>query len=113
MIVAFAYFYTSITFNPNEVSENIKKQGGAVPGIRPGRPTADYFNSILKSLVFIGAIGLLIVCTIPMIIQGVFSMASLSFGGTSMIIVVGVVLETIQQVESQMLVRNYKGFLNN
>lgn len=113
MIIGFAYFYTSITFNPNEVSENIKKQGGAVPGIRPGKPTADYFNSILKHLVFIGAIGLLIVCTVPMLVSGIFGISSLSFGGTSMIIVVGVVLETIQQVESQMLVRNYRGFLNN
>lgn len=113
MIIGFAYFYTSITFNPNEVSENIKKQGGSVPGVRPGKPTADYFTGILNYLVFIGAIGLLIVCTVPLLCSGLTGIGSLSFGGTSIIIVVGVVLETLQQIESQMLVRNYKGFLNS
>ncbi len=113
MIIGFAYFYTSITFNPNEVSENIKKQGGSVPGIRPGKPTAEYFTKILNYLVFIGAIGLTIVCTVPLLCSGLSGIQSLSFGGTSIIIVVGVVLETLQQIESQMLVRNYKGFLNN
>lgn len=113
MVIGFAYFYTSITFNPNEVSENIKKQGGSIPGIRPGKPTADYLTKILNYLVFIGAVGLTIVCTIPLLCSGLSGISSLSFGGTSIIIVVGVVLETIQQIESQMLVRNYKGFLNN
>jgi preprotein translocase subunit SecY len=113
MIIGFAYFYTSITFNPNEVSENIKKQGGSIPGIRPGKPTAEYFTKILNSLVFIGAIGLTIVCTVPLLCAGLSGIQSLSFGGTSIIIVVGVILETLQQIESQMLVRNYKGFLNN
>jgi len=113
MIIGFAYFYTSITFNPNEVSENIKKQGGSVPGIRPGKPTAEYFTGILKYLVFIGAVGLIIVCSVPLVISGIAGIGSLSFGGTSIIIVVGVILETLQQIESQMLVRNYKGFLNS
>ena len=111
MIVFFAYFYTSITFNPIEVSDNMKKQGGFIPGIRPGKPTQDYLEKILNYIIFIGAIGLLIVCTIPIVFNGAFG-ASVSFGGTSIIIIVGVVLETLKQIESQMLVRNYRGFLS-
>lgn len=110
LIVFFAYFYTQITFNPAEVSNNIKKQGGFVPGIRPGKPTEEYFKRVLKYLIFIGAVGLIIVAVIPMIISGVFN-ASLSFAGTSMIIVVGVILETAKKLESMLLVRNYTGFL--
>lgn len=111
MIVFFAYFYTSITFNPIEVADNMKKQGGFIPGIRPGKPTQDYLGKILNYIIFIGAIGLLIVCTIPIVFNGAFG-ASVSFGGTSIIIIVGVVLETLKQIESQMLVRNYRGFLS-
>ena len=111
MIVFFAYFYTSITFNPIEVADNMKKQGGFVPGIRPGKPTQDYLNKLLNYIIFLGAIGLLIVVTIPIFFNGVFG-ASVSFGGTSLIIIVGVILETLKQIESQMLVRNYKGFLS-
>ena len=111
MIVFFAYFYTSITFNPIEVADNMKKQGGFIPGIRPGKPTQVYLEKILNYIIFIGAIGLLIVCTIPIVFNGVFG-ASVSFGGTSIIIIVGVVLETLKQIESQMLVRNYRGFLS-
>ena len=111
MIVFFAYFYTSITFNPIEVADNMKKQGGFIPGIRPGKPTQDYLEKILNYIIFIGAIGLLIVCTIPIVFTGAFG-ASVSFGGTSIIIIVGVVLETLKQIESQMLVRNYRGFLS-
>lgn len=111
MIVFFAYFYTSITFNPIEVADNMKKQGGFIPGIRPGKPTQDYLEKILNYIIFIGAIGLLIVCTIPIVFNGAFG-ASVSFGGTSIIIIVGVVLETLKQIESQMLVRNYRGFLS-
>ena len=110
MIVFFAYFYTSITFNPLMIADNMKKQGGFIPGIRPGKPTSDYLNKVLNYIVFIGAIGLIIVSVIPFIFNGVFG-ASVSFGGTSLIIIVSVVLETMKQVESQMLVRNYKGFL--
>ncbi len=113
MIIGFAYFYTTITFNPNEVAENIKKQGGSIPGIRPGKPTAEHLTSILNYLIFIGAIGLTIVCTVPLLASGLSGISSLSFGGTSIIIVVGVILETMQQIESQLLVRNYKGFLNS
>lgn len=113
LIVVFAYFYTSITFNPLEVANNMKKSGGFIPGIRPGKPTSDYLNGILDYIVFIGACGLIIVCLVPIIVSGLFSVGNLSFGGTSLIIIVGVVLETIKAVESQMLVRNYKGFLND
>ena len=110
LCVFFAYFYTSITFNPLEVADNIKKQGGFIPGIRPGKPTSDYLTNILNYIVFIGAVGLIIVCVIPFFFNGLFG-ANVSFGGTSIIIIVGVVLETVKQIESQMLVRNYKGFL--
>ena len=112
LTIAFAYFYTSITFNPMEIANNLKKNGGFVPGIRPGKPTQDYLARILKYIIFIGAIGLVIVQVIPFIFNGWLG-ASVSFGGTSLIIIVGVVLETLQQMESQMLVRNYKGFLNS
>lgn len=111
LVVFFAYFYTSITFNPMEVADNIKKQGGFIPGIRPGKPTQEYLEKILSYLIFIGAAGLVIVAVIPFFFNGVFG-ANVSFGGTSIIIVVGVVLETLKQIESRMLVRNYKGFLS-
>ena len=112
LVVFFAYFYTSITFNPAEIANNLKKAGGFVPGIRPGKPTSEYLNNVLNYIIFIGAVGLVIVAIIPYIFNGLFG-ASVSFGGTSIIIVVSVVIETAQQVESQMLVRNYKGFLND
>ena len=113
LVIAFAYFYTSITFNPLEVANNMKKQGGFIPGIRPGKPTSDYLNKILNYIVFIGAVGLVIICVIPIFVSGVFNVGHVSFGGTSLIIIVGVVLETLKQIESQMLVRNYKGFLSD
>lgn len=113
LIVLFAYFYTSITFNPLEVANNMKKAGGFIPGIRPGKPTSDYLNSVLNYIVFIGAVGLIIVCLVPIVASGLFSVGNLSFGGTSLIIIAGVILETIKAIESMMLVRNYKGFLND
>ncbi len=112
-IVAFAYFYTSITFNPLEIATNMKKNGGFIPGIRPGKNTSDYLNKVLNRIVFIGAVGLTIVAVIPIVISGVFGISRLSFGGTSIIIVVSVIIETVKQIESKMLVRNYKGFLND
>lgn len=112
MVIFFAYFYTSITFNPMEVANNLKKQGGFIPGIRPGKPTSDYLSKVLNYLVFIGACALMIVCTLPFFFNGVFG-ARVSFGGTSLIIIVSVLIETIKAVESQMMVRNYKGFLND
>ena len=111
LVVLFAYFYASITFNPLEISNNMKKQGGFIPGIRPGKPTVDYLNKILKYIIFIGAAGLTIVAVVPFFFNGVFG-ASVSFGGTSIIIVVGVILETIKQIQSQLLVQNYSGFLS-
>ncbi len=112
LVIAFAYFYTSITFNPLEIADNMKRQGGFIPGIRPGKPTSEYLTRILNYIVFIGAVGLTIVCVVPYFFNGIFN-ASVSFGGTSLIIIVSVVLETIKQIESQMMVRNYKGFLND
>lgn len=112
LVILFAYFYTSITFNPIEIAENMKKQGGFIPGIRPGKPTSEYLTRVLNYIVFIGAVGLTIVCVVPYFFNGIFG-ANVSFSGTSLIIIVSVVLETIKQIESQMLVRNYKGFLND
>ena len=111
LLVFFAYFYTSITFNPIEVANNMKKNGGFIPGIRPGKATTEYLTSVLNRIILIGVTGLAIVAIIPLIFGGVFN-ANVSFGGTSIIIIVGVVIETMKQIESQMLVRHYKGFLS-
>lgn len=111
MLYFFAYFYTGITFNPIEVSNNLKKQGGFVPGIRPGRPTSDYLTKVLNYVILIGATGLTIIALIPILFTGLFS-ARVSFGGTSIIIIVGVILEMISQVETMMRERHYKGFLS-
>ncbi|MBR0091512.1 MAG: preprotein translocase subunit SecY [Lachnospiraceae bacterium] len=110
LMIFFAYFYTSVTFNPLEIADNMKKQGGFIPGIRPGKPTSDYLAGILKYIIFIGAAGLVIVAVVPIIFNGLFN-ANVSFGGTSLIIVVSVILDTLKQIESQLVVRNYKGFL--
>ncbi len=112
LVIAFAYFYTSISFNPLEIANNMKKQGGFIPGIRPGKPTSDYLQRILNYIIFIGAVGLIIVAIVPIFFNGIFD-ASVSFGGTSLIIIVGVIIETLKQIESQMTVRYYKGFLND
>ncbi|MEE1027215.1 MAG: preprotein translocase subunit SecY, partial [Agathobacter sp.] len=112
LVIGFAYFYTQITFNPLEIANNMKRAGGFVPGIRPGKPTSDYLNQILNYIVFIGAVGLAFIAVVPIFFNGVFK-ASVSFGGTSIIIIVGVVIETLKQIESHMRVRNYKGFLND
>ncbi len=112
LTVFFAYFYTSITFNPLEIANNMKKSGGFVPGIRPGKPTVEYLTKILNYVIFIGACGLIVIQIVPILFNGWVG-ARVSFGGTSLIIIVSVVLETMKQVESQMLVRNYKGFLNS
>ena len=112
LTVFFAYFYTSITFNPMEIANNMKKSGGFIPGIRPGKPTVEYLTKILNYIIFIGACGLILVQVVPILFNGWLG-ANVSFGGTSLIIIVSVTLETIKQIESQMLVRNYKGFLNS
>lgn len=111
LIVVFAYFYTSITFNPIEVADNMKKAGGVIPGITPGKSTSEYLNKILNYIVFIGAVGLMVIALIPIICSGVFN-ANVSFGGTSIIIIVGVILETLKGIEAQMCNRYYKGFLS-
>ena len=114
LIIAFAYFYILISFNPVEVSNNLKKNGGSVPGIRPGKPTSDYITRVLNRITLIGAIFLGFIAVIPMIINlcsgGV--MSGLAFGGSSIIIVVGVVIETAREIEGQMTMRHYKGFLD-
>lgn len=112
LVFFFAYFYTSVTFNPMEIANNMKRSGGFIPGIRPGKPTQDYLNKILNYIVFIGAVGLILVAVIPIFFNGRFG-ANVSFGGTSLIIIVGVIVETIKQIESKMIVRNYSGFLNS
>ena len=111
MIIAFSYFYATIQFNPIEISNNLKKNGGFIPGFRPGKPTADFIKKVLNKVTLFGAIYLGIVAILPLIIGKVVNNAALSIGGTSVIIVVGVALETVQALESQMLMRQYKGFL--
>ena len=111
MIIGFSYFYSTIQFNPIEISNNRKKNGGFIPGFRPGKPTADFIKKVLNKVTLFGAIYLGIVAILPLIIGKVVDNASLSIGGTSVIIVVGVALETVQALESQMLMRQYKGFL--
>lgn len=112
LTIFFAYFYTSITFNPMEIANNMKKNGGFIPGIRPGKPTVEYLTKILNRIIFIGACGLVILQVVPIFFSGWLG-AKVSFGGTSLIIIVSVILETLKQMESQLLVRNYKGFLNH
>jgi len=108
LIILFAYFYTSITFNPVEIADTMKRQGSFIPGIRPGKPTSDYLAKILNYIVFIGACGLLIIALIPIIFSGIFNVSRLSFMGTSLIIIVGVILETLKQIETMMQQRSYK-----
>ncbi|MBR3133559.1 MAG: preprotein translocase subunit SecY [Clostridia bacterium] len=109
LILGFTFFYTYATFNPAEVANTIKKNGGFVPGIRAGKPTADYISSILLKLTWFGGLFLSIIAVIPMLMR--FGPIDLAFGGTSILIVVGVALETVQQLESQLVMRHYKGFL--
>ena len=113
LIIAFAYFYIAISFNPVEVANNLKKNGGFIPGIRPGKPTADYITKILNRITLIGAIFLGIVAVFPMILNLASGgkLAFIAFGGSSLLIVVGVVLETANEIEAQMAMRHYKGFL--
>ena len=111
MIIAFSYFYATIQFNPVEVANNLKKNGGFIPGFRPGRPTAEFLSKVLSRLTFFGAIYLGIVAILPIIAENISGIVNISIGGTSVIIVVGVALETVQALESQMLMRQYKGFL--
>ena len=113
LIIGFSYFYVVISFNPVEVANNLKKNGGFIPGIRPGKPTSDYITKILNRITLIGAIFLAIVAVIPLIVNIISgtSLGSLAFGGSSLLIVVGVILETTREIEAQMTMRHYKGFL--
>lgn len=112
MVVAFTYFYTAFSFNPEKVAEDIKKYGGFIPGIRPGRPTADYLNYILTRITLAGAAFLGIIAVLPLIAQNLSGVAGLGLGGTGILIVVSVVLETMKQLESMMVMRDYEGFLS-
>ena len=113
LIIAFAYFYVTISFNPIEVSNNLKKNGGFIPGIRPGKPTSDYITKVLNRITLIGAAFLVVIAVVPLIanIASGAKLSSLAFTGSSIIIVVGVILETGREIESQMTMRHYKGFL--
>lgn len=110
LIIFFTYFYTAMQFNPVEMSNNIKKNGGFVPGIRPGKPTSDYIAKVLNRVVLVGALFLAFLAVFPMAFSGIIP--SMMLGGTSLLIVEGVALETVKQIESQMLMRHYKGFLD-
>jgi preprotein translocase subunit SecY len=109
-IIIFTYFYTAVTFNPVEQADNLKKYGGFIPGVRPGRPTAEYLDRILARLTFPGALYLAAVAALPTILINQTS-ANFYFGGTSILIVVGVALDTMKQLEAQLMMRNYEGFL--
>jgi len=111
MIIGFSYFYATIQFNPVEISNNLKRQGGFIPGFRPGKPTSDFISKVLQKVTLFGAIYLGIVAIAPLIVGKALGNNALAIGGTSVIIVVGVALETVQALESQMLMRQYKGFL--
>ncbi len=110
LILFFTYFYTAITFNPVDVAENMRANGGFVPGIRPGRPTVEYLNNVMMRVTFVGAVFLAVIASMPYLIQQ-FTALQISFGGTALLIVVGVALDTMKQIENQMVMRNYKGFL--
>ncbi|MCD7837352.1 MAG: preprotein translocase subunit SecY, partial [Clostridiales bacterium] len=112
LILGFSYFYATIQFNPIEVSNNLKKNGGFVPGFRPGKPTADFITKVLSRITMFGAIYLAVVAILPIAVTSALGISQFSIGGTSVIIVVGVALETIKQLEAQMLMRHYKGFLD-
>lgn len=109
LIMAFTFFYTYATFNPAEVSNNIKQNGGFIPGIRAGKPTTDYLSSIIATLTWFGGFFLAVIAILPMLLR--FTGLNIAFGGTSILIVVGVALETVQQLESLLVMRHYKGFL--
>jgi preprotein translocase subunit SecY len=110
LIVFFAYFYTSIIFNPVDLAENLKKQGGFIPGVKPGAPTADYIDEVLSRITLPGALFLTVVALLPIVIGNVLNMP-FGFGGTALLIVVGVALDTVQQVQQHLLLRHYDGFM--
>ena len=111
LIVGFSFFYSTMQFNPVEVANNLKKNGGFIPGFRPGKPTADFIHKVLNKITMFGALYLAIIAIAPIVTGAVIGVSSLAIGGTSIIIVVGVALETTKALEAQMLMRHYKGFL--
>ena len=112
LILAFAYFYTTIQYNPIEMANNLKQNNGTIPGIRPGRPTSDFIAKILSRITLIGALFLAVIALLPILYADFSGLRGLSMGGTSVIIIVGVALDTAKQLESQMMMRHYKGFLD-
>ncbi len=112
LILFFTYFYASITYNPRDISDNLKKNGGFIPGIRPGAPTTEYLKKTSKSVITIGAVMLAIIAIFPILLQFIFNVDNLAISGSSMMIAIGVALETVKQIESQMVMRHYKGFLS-
>ncbi|MGN0455277.1 MAG: preprotein translocase subunit SecY [Acutalibacteraceae bacterium] len=112
LIIMFAYFYTTIQYNPVEMSNNLRQNNGTIPGIRPGKPTTDFIAKILSRITLIGALFLAVIAILPIVFCGASNMQGLSMGGTSVIILVGVALDTVKQMESQMMMRHYKGFLD-
>jgi len=112
LIIAFGYFYATIQFNPIEVSNNLKKNGGFIPGYRPGKPTSEFINRVLNRITLFGSLYLGIVAVLPLVFSGITNAGGISLGGTSVIIVVGVAIEIVQSLENQMLMRHYKGFLD-
>ena len=111
LIIGFAYFYATIQFNPIEMANNLRKQGGAIPGIRPGKPTSDFISKILSRITLMGALFLSVIAILPIVIGSV-GRINISLGGTSVLIMVGVALDTVRNLESQMMMRHYKGFLD-
>ncbi|WP_088228142.1 preprotein translocase subunit SecY [Desulfosporosinus sp. FKB] len=111
LIIFFTYFYTAVTFNPVDVADNLKKYGGFIPGLRPGRPTAEYLSKILSRITLAGGIFLALIAILPTIVMGLTGLKNIYFGGTSLLIVVGVALETMKQIESQLMSRHYQGFM--
>ena len=112
MIFFFSWFYSTIQYDPVEISNNLKKNGGFIPGFRPGKPTADFITKVLNKITMFGALYLSVIAILPFITGNIFGYSSLAIGGTSIIIVVGVALETVQALEAQMMMRHYKGFLD-
>jgi preprotein translocase subunit SecY len=111
IIIFFTYFYTAVVLNPNDLAENMRKYGGFVPGIRPGRKTAEYIDRVLSRITLPGAVFLALVAVVPDMMIAWFGLPFMTFGGTSVLIVVGVALDTLQQIESHLLMRHYEGFV--
>jgi len=111
LVIGFTFFYTTVIMNPSDVAENIKKYGGFIPGIRPGRPTAEYISKVMNKVTLVGAVFLAVIAILPNFVLMATRIPNVYFGGTALLIVVGVALDTMKQIESQMLMRSYHGFI--